>query len=69
MNIIEAAKAMMEGKSITRGHAVQKYTADGDDIMTATYYGGGWSSWSKAWHDGAFCSMEELLADDWEIVE
>ncbi len=69
MNIIEAAKAMKEGKSVTRGTKSVKYTCIGSEIYSSEMHAEGWSKWRAAWYDGEFCSLEELLADDWEVVE
>ncbi len=66
MNIIEAAKAMKNGHKITRNKRT-RYRYDEDEGILVS--NGRDDPWRVAWYDGAFCSLEELLADDWEIVE
>lgn len=63
MNIIEAAKAMREGKRVRR---------PGDDngaMLWMDNSPGGPALVRNQWQEREYMWMEDLLADDWEAVD
>lgn len=67
MNIIEATKQMVKGKKVRRANSVD-WLASFDHV---TIEGGCYLHFSKdgVWVRTADVWAEDILADDWEVVE